>query len=65
MEASYLAARVTRLVGLGKITVYTKPSYLESTKHMSVLKWATITRQIKTLCNKIKIQIPRNTARHS
>ena len=64
MEASYSAARVTRLVGLEK-KVYTKPSYLASTKHMSVLKWATITRQIKTLCNKIKIQIPRNTARHS
>ena len=57
MEASYLAARVTRLVGLEN-TVYTKPSYLESTKHMSVLKWATITHQMKTLCNKIKIQNP-------
>ena len=64
MEASCPDGRVTWLVGLRKNTVYTKPSYLASTKHMSVLKWATITRQIKK-CNKIKIQIPRNTGRHS
>ena len=58
MEANYPAARVTRLVGLEKNTVYTKSSYLASTNHMSVLKWATITHQMKTLCNKIKIQNP-------
>ena len=58
MEANYPAARVTRLVGSEKNTVYTKPSYLASTNHMSVLKWATITHQMKTLCNKIKIQNP-------
>ena len=57
MEANYPAARVTRLVGSEKNTVYTKPSYLASMKHMSVLKWAIITRQIKKLCNKIKIQL--------
>ena len=34
MEASHLAARVTRLVGLKKHSIYMKPSYLASMKHM-------------------------------
>ena len=34
MDASYLAARVTRLAGLNKHSVYMKLSYPASMKHM-------------------------------
>ena len=34
MEASYPAARVPRLAGLNKHSVYMKPSYPASMKHM-------------------------------
>ena len=43
MEASYPAARVTRLAGLKKHSIYMKPSYPTSMKHIS-------TRQITKLC---------------
>ena len=43
IEASYPAARVTRLAGLKKHSIYMKPSYPTSMKHIS-------TRQITKLC---------------
>ena len=46
MEASYPAARVTRLTGLKKHAVYMLPSYPASMKHM----FSTSTRQINKLC---------------
>ena len=46
MEASYPAARVTRLAGLNKHSVYMKLSYPASMKHM----FSTSTRQINKLC---------------
>ena len=63
MEASYPAVRVTRLVGLKKHSIYMKPSYPASMKHM-FWNGQLPPAKLPNCANKSK-WIPQNTGRPS